>query len=450
MRAEIIKVSSIKLGERYRKEYKNIRELASSIEKLGLIQPIAVKECEGGYELLAGGRRLSAIKSLGRDVINAVIYEEKEFINALKGREIELEENLQREDLTWQEEVSLKREILRLKQDLYGQKGSGFSESGVSERSLAEALGVSKTNLARDIRLAEAMDVLPIIKAAKTKSEALNLLVAAGKQMAIEEAATSLRRTEAREGISALKAKLDNSFIVKDVFEGMKDTSSSIISLLEVDPPFGINLKDMRKLEHRIANINLSEYNEVRADEYMPFMKKLFRECYRVLESDGWMLVWFGPEPWFEPIYSAIIEAGFICRRIPLIWSKTGQSGQTMQPDLYLANDYEMVFYARKTNSASLNKKGRSNVFSYPKVSVAGKVHPTEKPIELMMELIETFVLPSPDKVVMSPFAGSGNTLLAAANLGMSAIGFDLEQSYKNGFSSKILTQQYREYKSYV
>ena len=56
----------------------------------------------------------------------------------------------------------------------------------------------------------------------------------------------------------------------------------------------------------------------------------------------------------------------------------------------------------------------------------------TQRPIELMIELLKTFCWEG-DRILV-PFLGSGTTLLAAEHLKMSAFGFELEQSYKDGF----------------
>lgn len=71
-----------------------LRELASSIERYGLIQPITVKKdpVGGGYILVAGERRFRAHQLLGKSTIAAILTEGK-------ADEIALIENIQREDL---------------------------------------------------------------------------------------------------------------------------------------------------------------------------------------------------------------------------------------------------------------------------------------------------------------------------------------------------------------
>jgi site-specific DNA-methyltransferase (adenine-specific) len=136
--------------------------------------------------------------------------------------------------------------------------------------------------------------------------------------------------------------------------------------------------------------------------------------------------------PWFESTYNAIQEAGFESTRLCGIWTKP--SGQTKRPETHLANAYETFFYAWKGRPA-INKAGRSNVFNYSPVLPQGKIHPTERPIELMKDVYDTFAFQG--SRVLIPFLGSGSGILAAHSLGMTAVGFELSKSYRDSFLVK-------------
>ena len=57
-------------------------------------------------------------------------------------------------------------------------------------------------------------------------------------------------------------------------------------------------------------------------------------------------------------------------------------------------------------------------------------VHCTVKPLALMEKLVETFVPPSAEHIVLDPFAGSGTTLVAAKKLGCSYLGIEVVPEY--------------------
>ena len=140
-----------------------------------------------------------------------------------------------------------------------------------------------------------------------------------------------------------------------------------------------------------VQDNKLSVYNEVDACNYQVFLTNVFAQCYRVMSKHSWLICWFAPEPWFEIVFQELIKAGFNSVRMCGIWNKG--YGQAKRPELYMANAYEMFFYAWKGRPA-LNKPGRSNVFEFSPVAPGQKTHPTERPIELMKEIYDTFTPP--------------------------------------------------------
>lgn len=92
-----VAVDAVMVGDRRREDLGDIAGLAKSIERFGLLHPIIVDD---GARLVAGGRRLAAVKSLGWKTIEA-----RDFgaLTEAELRELELEENLRRKDLTPEE-----------------------------------------------------------------------------------------------------------------------------------------------------------------------------------------------------------------------------------------------------------------------------------------------------------------------------------------------------------
>lgn len=84
---------------------------------------------------------------------------------------------------------------------------------------------------------------------------------------------------------------------------------------------------------------------------------------------------------------------------------------------------------AHFTNGApAYHNKGTANVLRSQRISASDREHQTQKPIELLCDLLR--VVCPPGGTVLDPFAGSGSTLVAAASLGMSAIGFERDRGY--------------------
>lgn len=446
----VINREEIDFGERRREDYGDLEKLAQSIKEKGLIQPIAVwrreevKENEKPYLLLAGGRRFMATAIIEMQELPCRVFTGE--LTDLTYREIELIENIERKDLSWQEQVFLQKEINDLMVEKYGQKivkGNQYGDaedSGWSKKDTAELLGKSAASVVRDIQVAEALEVFPALAEAKNKSEAERMLKKL-KAQAIEEALLEkIQEQEKSGGLDAKKKRLIDSYIVRDFFDGVKDIPDGSIDCVEIDPPYAINLHEQKK----DFTYDKDSYNEMDPKAYRKLLQKLFKECYRVMAENSWLLCWYAPEPWAEEVFSAIQDAGFNLKRLPGIWVKP--NGQSMRPEKYLANAYEPFYYAAKGTPA-IQKPGRTNVFSYNPVPPQKKIHPTERPVELIQEVLDTFCVYG--NRVLVPFLGSGNTLLAATNLKLDCVGFDLSNSYKDGFKLRVQSGVFGQYRSY-
>ena len=64
------------------------------------------------------------------------------------------------------------------------------------------------------------------------------------------------------------------------------------------------------------------------------------------------------------------------------------------------------------------------------------KLHPTQKPLAVLLPLVETFS--TPQGIVLDPFSGSGSSLLAAKMLGRAYIGIELDPKYHAIASTRL------------
>jgi ParB family chromosome partitioning protein len=112
-----------------------IEELAKTIHTHGVIQPIVVRKKDRGYELIAGERRLRAVRHLGWETIPAIIRD----MNDAQTASAALIENLQREGLTPIEEAVAYQQLLEL--------------HGLTQESLAQRLGKGQSTIANKLRL---------------------------------------------------------------------------------------------------------------------------------------------------------------------------------------------------------------------------------------------------------------------------------------------------------
>ena len=411
----ILNIDSIILDERYRKDLGDISGLTESIKEKGVLQPITVNQ---DMVLLAGGRRVTAAKAAGLTKIPALVRDQTDMEYAtIDMREVELIENAFRKDFTWDEQALLVAEIDRMCRD---------KNQDWSARKTATLLGHNHAmNVSRSLKLAEALIELPELSQCKTQDEAIKVL------NRIEESAitTELRHRQEKTQDAGLRDVLKlakSNYHIGDALVELAalPNGSGTVHFIEVDPPYGIELNTQKMF----GGIKVETYEEVSRDAYPEFLQKVASETFRIAPSDCWMVWWFGPTHQ-QLVLTTLRAAGWIVDEIPCIWIKS--HGQTMQPESYLSRNYEPFFACRKGRPA-LNKRGRSNVFDFAPVSSNKKYHPTERPIELIEEILETFV--GIGSRVLVPFLGSGATLRAMYNMGSTGWGYDLNPEYKDKF----------------
>jgi len=421
--------------DRARKDFSEQFSFMESIKEKGLLQPITLSK---DLTLLAGERRYRACKELGMEKIPALIRDlgEDEEIDS---KECELYENIWRKDFTWQEKVRLIADI----DELYKSKNEDWSG-----RKTAQLVNQSVMNVQRNLELAKAIKVIPELGEQLTASDAHKMLKSLEEKVAVEEllrrqqAAIQTKPEEIKNEAGEVVAYVGGYSPEMQTFLGMADQAYGIgdtlealkqlppngpVNLIECDPPYGINLNAL-KASKDSADSNVHSYEEIDEKDYPSFLKTLCTELYRVAARDAWCIFWFGPT-WFQDVKNELIAAGWHVDDIPGIWVKN--QGQTLQPEVYLARYYEPFFLCRK-GKPFLNKRGRPNVFTYNGTPASRKYHPTERPIELIVELLSTLGLPR--QTVLVPFLGSGATLRAAFQLGQLAFGWDKNPEYKPKF----------------
>jgi ParB family chromosome partitioning protein len=112
-----------------------IRELAASIKEVGILQPLVARPTPGGFELIAGERRLRAAKEAGLERVPVLIRQAGED----ESMELALVENLQRENLSPLETAAAYQALM-----------DGF---GLTRERLARRLGKSRTAVTNTLRL---------------------------------------------------------------------------------------------------------------------------------------------------------------------------------------------------------------------------------------------------------------------------------------------------------
>ncbi|MBI5549322.1 MAG: hypothetical protein HY901_36010 [Deltaproteobacteria bacterium] len=193
-----------------------------------------------------------------------------------------------------------------------------------------------------------------------------------------------------------------------DCLKLLKTIPDSAVSAVVTDPPYGISYRS--KTFGRIAN------------DGSPFVWWLY-DAARILR-DGGALVCFCRWDVQETWRLAIGWAGLRVRS-QVVWDKTTHAAGDCQAQF--GPKHEVMWFATKGRFRFPAKRPVS-VLRVAKVPHRRTVHPTEKPIELLEQLLGA-VVPA-GGLVVDPFVGSGSTGVAALRRGLRFIGMELETRY--------------------
>lgn len=410
-----IPLNKITIANRERTDLGDLDELAGSIKEKGLIQPITISP---DFRLLAGGRRFAAHELLELKTIDCLMRETED---ELDEREIELFENLHRKDMNWQEKARSIKRIHELMMEKHGDKWQ--------QRKTAALLGKSQAAVNDYIQLAEALDIIPDLATMPTADAARKRVTRVVTDLKIKKSLQEAKDT-------GFNVFADNHYIVGNAIEGLSQVTAGIANFAEVDPPYAINLREKRSTRNagEAVSPSIDTYQEIPEDSYPAFIQKTSAQVYRVLSPNAFCIWWFGPT-WHCVVKNILTKTGFHVDDIPGIWNKVNSPVTTAAPNVYLARGYEPFFICRKGNP-ELRIKARSNVFDFESVPPSQRIHTTERPVQMIQEMIRTFTWPKARIVV--PFLGSGNTLWAAYREGLVGWGYDLSEEHRNRFLARM------------
>ncbi len=118
-----------------------LTQLAVSIQQNGIMQPLIVRKTEdGGYQLIAGERRLRAAKLVNFEYVPCIVLEKEDRESAV----LAILENIQRADLNYLEEAAAIKKLI----DHYG----------LTQEEAASKLGIAQSTVANKLRLLRLSD----------------------------------------------------------------------------------------------------------------------------------------------------------------------------------------------------------------------------------------------------------------------------------------------------
>jgi site-specific DNA-methyltransferase (adenine-specific) len=197
-----------------------------------------------------------------------------------------------------------------------------------------------------------------------------------------------------------------NTIIRGNCLDILPQLPARSVNFILTDPPYIVRYKS--RDGRTVAN-----------DDNDAWLQPAFAEMHRVLQADGFCFTFYG-WPHADRFMQAFRAAGFrpvghfsfVKRHI----SSTG----------HVRSRHETAYLLAKGNPRK-PLSPLEDVIEWNE-NTGNRNHPTEKPIPVLLPLIETYS--QPGGLVLDPFAGSGSSLLAAKLLGRSYIGIELDAEY--------------------
>lgn len=200
------------------------------------------------------------------------------------------------------------------------------------------------------------------------------------------------------------------------------------------DPPYGVDFTSKRavtaegkKKTRAIDNDgSLEDAEQLFYDVMKPLLSRKVAEECDVYVFTRWDIV----GEWIEFVRN--LEPFGLRYKMLLVWDK-GIPGMG-DIDANWGCGHELILYC-KVGKRDVSHR-RSGILHHDKLGSKQHVHPTEKPVGLMVDLIKMST--DPGDLVVDPFAGSGSALVAAAQIGRRAIGFEQDLCYADTIGDRL------------
>jgi len=208
----------------------------------------------------------------------------------------------------------------------------------------------------------------------------------------------------------------EDSFMNGDCLAVLETLQDNSIDIVITDPPYGISYKSNRsKFDDAITKRGLLNDG---ADEAFILLSKtcevLSRKC-----AENSHLYFFCSWSVFSQFEKIISE--YFTIKTPIVWDKGNKGSGDLENDW--GNQTEIIIFCIQ-GKKTINYR-RGNILSVPRLHSSKMVHPTQKPIELINELLNVSYFKG--DFVVDPFMGSGATVHACNAKSIRTLGIELD-----------------------
>lgn len=406
----LYKTADIKVAEdRQRKEFSPnaLNYLRESISRRGIISPIVI---HSDGLLIAGERRLRCALELKLEEVPVRIFEN---LSVEDQEAIQLEENVRRKDLTWQEEAKAYRKIylIKKKQNPAITQAETADYLGVSLSEFQRALQVSiylekdPTKIEHCTTLFAACSIINRLRDRAIEKEASKITPGVSQTLETIFSTADIADTTVAETVKRTIPQADsNSIFQGDFVEWSKTYDGPPFNFIHFDPPYGININKSDQMQ----SANWGAYNDSE-ETFWQLTDALFsyEAKSKLIAQSAHILFWFSMEYYAELLSYVNSQDGFVANPFPLIWTKSDGSGVLPDPRRGPRRTYETALLISRADRQIV--KPINNSHSAP---LGNKVHLSEKPQPVLRYFFQMFL--DETSTVFDPTCGSGNALAVA------------------------------------
>lgn len=394
-------INQITIGPRRRKDLGDIKELAASIQAVGLLHPVVIKP---NGTLIAGERRLAACQHIGMTAVPVTIAEDLDDLYGVLCAE--RDENTCRKDFSPSEAVAMAADIEPYERmaarERQGERTDKHPEnftgsSGNAADKTAAVVGMSRPTLKKAQEVIEAANEDPDMFG--------DLVEEMDKTGKVSKAHGALRNRKKRAAAEAqAQAEPTKPQIAHAPWDAWLPYQSDC-DLLLTDPPYSTDIPDIAAF----------------AAAWLP-------SALAKIKSTGRAYVCIGAYPEEIAAYLAADRQHMMLAQI-LVWEY--RNATVKQPKYDYIQNWQAILYFRGPDAPELDAPDSNEQFcvqaiNAPDGRLGERYHAWQKPDELAERLIRHST--KVGDLVLDPFAGTGTFVLAAARLGRAGRGCDVDQ----------------------
>jgi ParB/RepB/Spo0J family partition protein len=422
----------IQREERQRKKIK-VDGLKESIAVRGVIQPIIITR---DLVLVAGERRLTCSLELDLPDIPCRFIED---LSPTEAQLVELEENLHRCDLPWQDQCQA---IARI----HGLYKKEFGEETWTIKATSEAIGLSYHVTQILLRVSEELHD-PKIYNATGYTVALNMLNRIDKRQ-IGDDISAIMESGLEIFAEVEKVKLpplpvpatpvpslpesEVPVLLEDFLLWAPQYSGPRFNFIHCDFPYGVNYN----LAEMSGKDKWTTYDDS-PDVYWALCKVLCENLNTIMAHSGHLMFWFSMKMYQPTLdFFAKNAPDLKFNPFPLVWAKSDNAGILPDAKRGPRQIYETAFIASREDRFII--KATSNAYSSPSDKAH---HPSTKPEPMLRHFFSMFV--DEHTKMLDPTCGGGSALRAAESLGAESI-LGLEKSPEYHANAKSALRHFR------